>query len=110
MLVYVVAAADPASRNIQHHEVGHGRKKIADQSLAVAPEPIPLLPRGAPAVVLPALQRDTCYPAAALPDGGPERSRKEFARCDRPRMIETNRDEKLPAAQRAGDTRSRNLR
>src|ERR1035438_989055 len=64
---------------VQEEQVGGRRDQVSHQPLAVAPEPVDLGPGGAPAVALPALQRDTGDPPRTLGDGGAEAPREVLA-------------------------------
>src|ERR1035437_6239220 len=93
-------AGQVADYPIQAEQVGRRRKQVSDQALAVAPEPVELGPGSAPAVTLPALQRDAGDPSCALRDGGAHAAGEILAGGDRARGPDADRNEDLAVAER----------
>ena len=97
--VYAHFVHIPGGCSIEEDQIGGGRQQRAHQSLTIAPEPVELPERVAPAVQLPGLQRDARDPAGPLFHRRPEIARKVAARGDERAVVFRNGNEDLRAPQ-----------
>src|SRR5438105_2815133 len=78
------SGAQPSQQSINKKKIRRQTERIAEQPLAVAPEPVDFRETAVPAMPLPALQADSGNPARALADGRSHRARKELTSSHHP--------------------------